>query len=250
MEFQKGDSTVPFDLTDADVLIMAGDILMGAQGVGNISHPCDEFLDAVGKHYPNVLAIAGNHEFYQWDIGFGHELLHQLYAKHGIKYMNLGVEYIDDIKFIGTTLWTNFDDYNQMAMIEANQCMNDFRLIQENGAPFTAQKSYDSHMRMSEFVRDEIDESFDDMEVSNVVVITHHAPSNKSIHPMYYGQLLNHAFYSNLEHMVDRVGLWVHGHMHNSSDYYVGDGRVICNPRGYVGYAPNLEFNKSLVVEI
>ena len=46
------------------------------------------------------------------------------------------------------------------------------------------------------------------------------------------------------------VPLWIHGHMHNSSDYVERGTRVICNPRGYLPFEPNPEFDPSLIVEV
>jgi Icc-related predicted phosphoesterase len=72
------------------------------------------------------------------------------------------------------------------------------------------------------------------------VVVVHHAPSSASVAECYKGDLLmNGNFYTDLsEFILDRpqIKLWVHGHMHNRSDYEIGDTRVVCNPRGYVGY--------------
>jgi hypothetical protein len=81
------------------------------------------------------------------------------------------------------------------------------------------------------------------------VVVTHHAPSRKSIGPEYLGSALNSVFASNLDHLVDRADLWVHGHVHNRCDYTIGDGRVACNPRGYAGMEWS-GFDPSLVVEV
>jgi Icc-related predicted phosphoesterase len=72
------------------------------------------------------------------------------------------------------------------------------------------------------------------------VVVTHHAPTALSIAECYKGDtLMNGAFHSDLsDFILDRpqIKLWTHGHMHNKSDYMVGDTRVVCNPRGYIGY--------------
>jgi Icc-related predicted phosphoesterase len=72
------------------------------------------------------------------------------------------------------------------------------------------------------------------------VVVTHHAPTPLSIAKCYKeDRLMNGAFHSDLsEFIMDRpqIKLWTHGHMHNVSDYVVGETRVVCNPRGYVGY--------------
>jgi len=39
-----------------------------------------------------------------------------------------------------------------------------------------------------------------------------------------------------------QIKLWTHGHMHNASDYMIGETRVVCNPRGYVGYESTNQF--------
>jgi len=84
------------------------------------------------------------------------------------------------------------------------------------------------------------------------VVVTHHAPSSRSVHPVYAQDLLTPAFASNLEDLMDgdRVALWLHGHMHESYDYDVFGTRVICNPRGYSPEALNPDFRPDFVVEV
>lgn len=78
------------------------------------------------------------------------------------------------------------------------------------------------------------------------MVITHHAPSRKSIHPRFARSLLSACFVSDAERFLggSRVQLWVHGHTHDSFDYLVNGTRVICNPRGYAkdGVNENLRF--------
>ena len=82
------------------------------------------------------------------------------------------------------------------------------------------------------------------------VVVTHHAPSDRSISTKYSGDTLNAAFASDLTDLMGPAVLWIHGHMHNSSDYIERGTRVICNPRGYMPFEPNPDFNPDLVVEV
>ena len=86
------------------------------------------------------------------------------------------------------------------------------------------------------------------------VIITHHAPSPRSIHPRFDGALLNACFVSNAEHLLaaGSADLWVHGHTHDSVDYLLGSTRVVCNPRGYMrnGVAENPCFDVDLLVEV
>ena len=51
----------------------------------------------------------------------------------------------------------------------------------------------------------------------------------------------------------DVPSLWIHGHIHESFDYDVGNCRVLCNPRGYLQYGHGLEYqryNPGLVVDL
>ena len=82
---------------------------------------------------------------------------------------------------------------------------------------------------------------------TTAVVITHHAPTPRSIAPRFHGNALNPAFASNLERLIVRYqpALWIHGHMHNSVDVTLGETRVVANPAGYnrgenPGYDPAL----------
>ncbi len=51
-------------------------------------------------------------------------------------------------------------------------------------------------------------------------------------HPRFAGTLLNAAFVSDLTPLIEKADLWIHGHVHDSFDYEIGDTRVIANPRG------------------
>ena len=64
---------------------------------------------------------------------------------------------------------------------------------------------------------------------------------------------MNGGYHSNLEEFImDRpnIKLWTHGHTHEDFDYMVGDTRVVCNPRGYIGYEARADKWKLKVVEI
>jgi Icc-related predicted phosphoesterase len=80
--------------------------------------------------------------------------------------------------------------------------------------------------------------------------VTHHAPHPGSLHPRYANDLISAAYVSDLTPLIEsgKPALWVHGHVHASFDYRVGDTRVICNPNGYGG--ENAAFDPALVVEV
>jgi Icc-related predicted phosphoesterase len=50
-----------------------------------------------------------------------------------------------------------------------------------------------------------------------------------------------------------KAGLWIHGHIHTSSDYVIGGTRVVANPRGYPhknGGQENPSFDPFFIVEV
>ena len=78
-------------------------------------------------------------------------------------------------------------------------------------------------------------------------MITHHAPSPRSIHPRSARDPLMPGYASDLEEVIERFqpALWIHGHVHRAVDFSIGRTRVLANPRGYdreawVGYRPDL----------
>ena len=73
------------------------------------------------------------------------------------------------------------------------------------------------------------------------IVITHHAPSRQSVAPQYQDDPLTPAYASRMESVVQLADLWIHGHMHDSFDYTVGECRVVCNPRGYASKGKRAE---------
>ena len=74
--------------------------------------------------------------------------------------------------------------------------------------------------------------------------MTHFAPHPKSIAPLYQGHPANPGFIVDLDRLMGKAELWIHGHTHTAFDYHMHGTRVVCNPRGYpketTGFAPGL----------
>jgi Icc-related predicted phosphoesterase len=104
------------------------------------------------------------------------------------------------------------------------------------------------HRASVAFLHKELSRPFD----GATVIVTHHAPSPRSIASRFCGDPLNSAFASNLDPLISRhePSLWIHGHMHDSFDYTIGRTRVVCNPRGYFPDQLNSQFDPTFVVEV
>jgi len=228
----------------ADVIVLAGDILPEHYG-----------LRWARETFPNtpIVYVAGNHEFYDAHYETVLDRCRSEAAELGVHFLERDSVVIDGVRFLGTTLWTDFEVElsrgfpAELAMRVADQRINDFRLILYRDGLLHAETTRQFHLESRRWLEEELARPFD----GKTVVVTHHLPHRASIHPMFHGDVLNAAFASHLPHLVrPPVDLWIHGHTHCSCDYDVFGMRVVCNPRGYGPADFNKDFNPTLVVEI
>lgn len=246
------DLSPTFDLTRSrpDAVVLAGDIDQGEQGVTWAS-------DA----FPNlpVVYVHGNHEAYGHTIGaLQDRLIAVSDATPHVHYLNRSVFVLDDVRFLGTALWTDFrlygDEGYATAIRTAEHRLNDYRRIRIEDAVERALVPEDTerwHREDVAWLERALAEPFS----GKTVVITHMAPSARSIAAQWRGVSLSAAFASSLERLVTHTDLWIHGHTHSSADYRIGRSRVVCNPLGYPSRndgAPyeNPDFDPNFVVEI
>lgn len=233
--------------TGADLVVLAGDL----------ARPREALAWATRFEAP-VLYVPGNHEFYGGSLdGTVHEL------RRGAAGTNVQILDNDEfvwrgVRFLGSTLWTDFrlDDSAEArahAISEAQRLVRDFsriRTAEAADALFSPAESTARFDRNTAWLDARLRQPF----AGSTVVITHHSPSPRSIHPRFAGSPLNAAFVSDAEWLLGgtRAALWIHGHLHDSFDYLVRGTRVVCNPRGYCikGANENPRFDPGLTLEI
>ena len=155
---------------------------------------------------------------------------------------------IGDVRIIGSTLWTDMENGNPLAMTTIEQSLNDYHLITRNGRELRAPYTIALHKEAVAYLESELEREHD----GPTVVVTHHLPSWKSVHPIFQNSNINGAYASNLEHLMHSydIKLWLHGHTHCSMDYEVSGTRVLANPFGYAKVAQNLHFDPLFRVEL
>jgi predicted phosphodiesterase len=230
---------------DCDVVVFAGDVASGAKG-----------LQRMRQDYPvqEIIYVPGNHEFYRLD---------RVKALAGMRVIakSLGIHLLDNdelilgsTRFLGSTLWTDFElfgvDEKPYAMQEGRYYLNDFKLIQEGDKLFTPQRSIELHRESVTWLEQQLNREV--AGVKATVVVTHHLPSMSSVSSRYRNSLLSACFASNLNHLLGKSQLWIHGHTHDSFDYELNGTRVICNPHGYQTFngIENSDFDPLKVVEV
>jgi predicted phosphodiesterase len=242
---------------DADVVVLAGDLCNGPQGVRWAKNA---FADKT------VIYVAGNHEYYGSVMADLAQEIRMETAGSNVHFLDNEEFIVGNVRFLGATLWTDFDiegeAWREAAMGYAKRNMSDFSAIEsESKQRLTPEQSRALHLNSLAWLKLKLSEPFD----GETVIVTHHGCSPRSIHPRWKGQMLNGAFTSNLNHMLGRCKLWIHGHTHDSFDYDAYGTRVIVNPRGYcrsnfnqtralgaplVEKCENACFDPNLVVEI
>ncbi len=254
----------------ADVLILGGDICiandmaqrdpyntMGEQYRSNRFH---DFFQRCSDRFPHVIFIVGNHEHYHGDfaktVPHFKDVLGYLPNLHILEKETF---VLDDITFIGGTLWTDMNRRDNRTLHDISRMMNDFRCVDNTnkiedgrGWPgrFTTTDAANDHDAMVAF----IDQTVAANTAGRYVVVGHHSPSRLSTHPKYQDQfIMNGGYSSSLDDFIQdrpQIKLWTHGHTHEDFDYMIAGCRILCNPRGYINYEERADSWRLKTVEV
>lgn len=256
---------------DCDVVVCAGDVRA----------PLHESLIWLRKRYPGrrVIYVPGNHDFYS--EGDPKVLRGQPWLKTTWQHertvgmavaQDLRIDLLDDrsveidgVRFVGSTLWSDFKLRPESlgfhdAVRGAAKNMNDYKLIKvppgRSRDKLLPSDTIAAHNASVAFLKTTLAEPAD---CSETVVVTHHAPSPRSLPAPADLQALDCCYASDLEYLIERYApsLWIHGHIHGSRDYTVGSTRVLSNPRGYPVHfrspdaaRENPHFDPELIIEV
>lgn len=226
-EFRDRIGELPLPPADCDVTVLAGDIANGVDALEVARRAC---FDGTTR-----LLVPGNHEYYDGCVADLRAAWREVNAAGGpVRVLDDEAVVIDGVRFLGATLWSDFRLDGPVAEAVARErsmrLMPDFRVIRAQGSRvLTIDDTVGMHEASRDFIARTLAEPFD----GPTVVITHHAPSRRSIHPRFAGSPINPAFVTDLERLMGPAALWIHGHTHDAFDYRIGGTRVLANPTGY-----------------
>jgi len=239
-------SDIDLDAAAADVVVLAGDIHEGAAGI--------EW--AKTRFGQPVVYVAGNHEFYNGEVGAVTAAMKASAAGSNVHVLDDAAAMIAGVRFLGAVLWTDFDLYGATVKEDAfARCLNfmpDFKIVRYGVETFTPDDTIAIHNRSRAWLGARLAETHDEP----TVVVTHHAPHRGSLAEKYAEDPVSAAFVSDLEPLIleAQPALWIHGHTHTPFDYRVGATRVVCNPRGYArkpnAHRENPDFSPGFIVEV
>ncbi|MCU7940005.1 MAG: metallophosphoesterase family protein [gamma proteobacterium symbiont of Bathyaustriella thionipta] len=198
-EFLSNEHSIPdIEATDSDVVVLAGDIHTGVHGI--------QWAAKQQKRLNKpIIYVAGNHEYYQHDLYALNQALKQSAKAHNVHLLQNNSVVINEVRFLGATLWTNFGEHHTGLMTIAHNNINDYRFItadkwwqtqrslkitqkyfknhediEEHKGQFLPHVAYDEHKKSIRWLTKELEKSFD----GKTVIITHHAPSYLSLKPL------------------------------------------------------------------
>jgi len=253
-------------LPGGDVLILAGDICE-YRTLKNEFHKTkvldrepgafkayDFFYSECAK-YKKVFMVMGNHEHYHHRFDKTYNDLKAILPDNVTLLEKEFVEY-DGVVFMGGTLWTDMNKGDPITVHVVKNMMHDYRVIQNHYADkdlyykLTPEVTVDEHRKTLKAFKMFLEMTRD----KPVVVITHMAPSFKSVNEKYLHEgVSNGGYASDLSEFIldhENIKVWVHGHMHDGVDYMIGNTRVLANPRGYTPYEDDNGFIPGFYFEV
>lgn len=269
-------------------ICVAQNLMIEGAAIAHKSELYHDFFKQVCSEFPHVIYIMGNHEHYDGDFATTYGILKERlgYLKN-LHILDKETFRIGEVTFIGGTLWTDMNGEDPSTMQVIRGMMNDFRIVKNSNRVLTKKVPLYKRDENEEYVLDDKGRPIEDgmkfkeypamfspedavnefkamvQYIEHVVannpegkyvVVGHHAPSRQSTHPRYqHDVLMNGGYSSNLEFFIEdhpQIKLWTHGHTHDTFDYKIGETRVVCNPRGYIGYEKRAEDFKLLFLDV
>ena len=265
-------------LPGADLLVLAGDIgsyqsgsLLGSLGIADFGlarfSPLPVALGGAGWPTP-VLFLPGNHEYDGQEFDEAEVRLRDTCARLGLVWLERETVVLQGVRFVGCTLWTDFDALTTRQANADPASAGDITLAEQlkarekafraanfylkknhalrNGQPMLAEAVREEGLKSQAWLRQALAVPFD----GPTVAVTHFAPSLLSADPRYGITPGTAGFCNSLDELLPLATLWLHGHLHCPNDYVKHGCRVVANPLGYARKGEQDAFRESLCITV
>ncbi|MVN90495.1 metallophosphoesterase [Mucilaginibacter aquatilis] len=220
-----------------DILILAGDIIP----LRDIDH-YKSFFDLLSDSYSHVYWVPGNHEYYGFDIANKRGSFHEK-IQANISLLNNEVVLLNGTRFCFTTLWSNVSKENAFYI---ERGLSDFHQIRLEGKRLTIELYNQMHADAVSF----LEAAFNCSLLSNQksIVVSHHVPTFQHYPSKYRGSVLNEAFATDMDRLIESSGAeyWIYGHNHAlTPEFKIGKTKLVTNQLGYVLQNEHRKFNQA-----
>lgn len=206
---------------------------------GDINPNIEDKINFLSKKFSGkIIFVNGNHDYYHHDIK--NDTLKYKTIKYiqenninNIVFLEKDTFFIDNVRIIGCTLWTDFNLYNTpvYSKFQIEKKINDYNNIFYDEKKIKTENIEEENRNSVNFLVSELNKKW----VGKTIVVTHHAPLPDSLSINFFGNKLNPAFASDFGNIIDHYfpDIWIHGHIHSFSNYFRNKTRIVCNPYGY-----------------
>lgn len=230
---------------DVDAVILAGDIGGHTHGIA--------WAAKAFPRVPDVLYVAGNHEYYGAHLGLVSELRKPSWERLGVQFLERRTFELNGVRFLGCTLWSGFDlngagAPQQEALIAARGLSDYTAITARHGRLLEPADTLRLHRTAIAWLDAELGKPFD----GKTVVITHFSPHRRCVAPQHAASDVSPYFVNDSAWLMEkhRIDVWCYGHTHTNISFIAENGcRVISNQRGYPT-EPCDGFNPGLVIEV
>jgi hypothetical protein len=204
--------------------------------------------------------VPGNHEYDNLDFDTTHERLRETCDRLGITWLEREVVVRGRTRFVGTTLWSDFD-----AFITDDDRAHPQRVERKRAKAYRAANYYlqkaattragelwlapgwrEQALVCQQWLRGALAQPFD----GTTVVVTHFAPTLHSADPRYGLTPGTAGFCNSLDDWLSRADYWFHGHLHCQQDYVQNGCRVLANTLGYAAKGEQDAFRPHSVIDL
>lgn len=267
LHFEANPGFVPEPAPDADLLVLAGDVgSYQPRRDGSVMPEPDWGLRrfAAGRWPVPVLYVPGNHEYDAIDVDAGHAALRETCRRLGIIWLERTCTVLGGVRFVGTTLWSDYDALADAGRRQPGETVASPRLRQRDkafraanfylekmngrrhGRLFDAEAMRVLGIECQDWLRAALAEPFN----GPTVVVTHFAPTLHSADPRYGLTPGTAGFCNALDGLLPLADLWLHGHLHCATDLRVGRCRIVANPLGYAAKGEQATFSPRLTIPV
>jgi hypothetical protein len=254
---------LPRPAPGADLLVLAGDIGSYQRGtrLADSDFGLARFSPRQGWPVP-VLYLPGNHEYDALDFDATHARLRETCERLDITWLEREERVLGGIRFVGTTLWADFDalalrpgapaptlqaqlQLREKAFRAANFYLEKAAALR-HGRMMLAEEWREQALVCQQWLRAALARPF----AGTTVVVTHFAPSLRSADPRYGLTPSTAGFCNSLEDLLAQAQFWLHGHLHCQHDYVEAGCRVVANTLGYRSKGEQEGFREDFVLDL
>ena len=233
LEYNKIDNYTDIIKPSAPILVLAGDI-------GNLYEyiKLQKFLQWCCDNFIVVIFIPGNHEYYipykyspqyKYELNFNLQKINHIIPNLYI--LNRGCIEINDIYFIGCTLWTNYTEKYLPKYIVKIKNYNKYIYNRE-------------HYKDLNYINKALQLK------KKCVIITHHPPIDTIQNPK--KKKFTSLYYNKLDYVIKtnpHILMWICGHTHKNFDTMVNNTRVVTNQFGK-SYENITDYKNNFVISL